>query len=112
MAVSLSVPLRGGGYNENEACKLVILSRIDRESGFYDFIFLTHEFYWIFKMSTEFYFEIQYFNFDWKKLQSHFFTVKETLNSDNSNQQRTATLECFLQMLTTMRVRTFVLLQL
>ena len=43
----------------------MILSRIDRESGFYDFIFLTHEFYWIFKMPTEFYFEIQYFNFDW-----------------------------------------------
>jgi len=25
-----------------------------------------HEFYWILKMPTEFYFEIQYFNFDWK----------------------------------------------
>jgi len=32
-------------------------------------------------MPTEFYFKIQYFNFDYK-LQSHFFTVTETLNSE------------------------------
>jgi len=31
---------------------------IDWESGFY------HELYWILKMLTEFYLEIQYFNFD------------------------------------------------
>jgi len=30
------------------------------------FIFLIHEFYWILKMLTKFYFKIQYFNFDWK----------------------------------------------
>jgi len=42
-----------------------------------------------------------------EKLQSHFFTVTQTLNSDNTNQQRSATLECFLQMLTTVRVRAF-----
>ena len=36
-------------------------------------------------MPTEFYFEIQFFNFDWKKLQSHFFVVTETLNSDKSD---------------------------
>jgi len=29
-------------------------------------IFKIHEFYWISKMLTEFYFEIQYFNLDWK----------------------------------------------
>ena len=44
-----------------------------------------------------------------EKLRSHFFTVTETLNSDksDSNQQRSATLECFLQMLTHMRVPAF-----
>jgi len=42
-----------------------------------------------------------------EKLQSHFFTVTQTLNSDNTNQQRSATLECFLQMLTAVRVRAF-----
>jgi len=49
-----------------------------------------------------------------EKLLSHFFTVAETLDSDksDSNQQRSATLECFLQMLTTMRVRAFFSLQL
>jgi len=29
-------------------------------------IFKIHEFYWILKMLSEFYFEIQYFNFEWK----------------------------------------------
>jgi len=64
-------------------------------------------------MPTEFYFEIQYFDFNWK-LPPHFFAVTETLNIDksDSNQQRSATLECFLQMLTTMRVPAFFLLQL
>jgi len=45
--------------------------------------FLIHEFYWILKIPTEFYFKTQYFNFDWK-LQSHF-TATETLNSDKSD---------------------------
>ena len=64
-------------------------------------------------MPTEFWFEIQYFNSDWK-IQRHFFAVTETLNSDksDSNQQRSATPERFLQMLTTVRVRAFLLLQL
>jgi len=35
-------------------------------------------------MPTEFYFEIQYFNF-YKKVQSHFFRVTETLNSDKAD---------------------------
>jgi len=55
---------------------------------------------------TEFQFDIQDFNSDWK--------TTTTLNSDKSDslQQRSATLECFLQMLTTMRVPAFFLLQL
>ena len=36
------------------------------------------------KHVCEFYFKIQYFNFDWK-IQSHFFTVTETLNSEKSD---------------------------
>ena len=32
-------------------------------------------------MPNEFYFKIQYFNFDWK-LQSHFFAVTDTLNGE------------------------------
>ena len=42
------------------------------------------------------------------------YAIAETLNSDksDSNQQRSATLECFLQMLTHMRVPAFFLLQL
>ena len=41
---------------------------MDRESEFYEFqTKLTHEFYTEFKkMPTEFYFESQYFNFEWK----------------------------------------------
>jgi len=35
---------------------------VDRESGFYEFIFFIHEFYWILKMPNDFYFEIRYFN--------------------------------------------------
>ena len=35
-------------------------------------------------MPTEFYFTIQYFNFDWK-LPLHFSTVTETLNSEKSD---------------------------
>jgi len=34
-----------------------------------------------FKKTTEFYFEIQYFNFDWK-ITITFLTVTETLNND------------------------------
>jgi len=56
-----------------------------RESGFYEFYFLIHEFYWILKMLSEFYFKIQYFNFLTEKLQPHFFAVSETLNSDESD---------------------------
>ena len=73
------------------------MQSIDRVSGCYEFKKnKIHEFYWILNIPTEFYLEILYFNFDWK-LQSRFFAVTETLNSDesDSNQQRSAILECF-----------------
>jgi len=52
-------------------------------------------------MPTEFYFEIQYFNFDCKNYNFDFFTVTETLNGDKSDsnqchsESESATAHCF-----------------
>jgi len=55
---------------------------MDRESEFYEFqTKLTHEFYTEFKkIPTEFYFESQYFNFEWK-------ITTTLLHSDRNTQQ-------------------------